>query len=160
MIDWITSPDWVNYNIRFFKSQKFGLGCAVVYEANEDTAHADRLIEMYCKFQMAHIVHNPLILLSVDSNLSKLGAPLFNILPGHPVLYHLPKSCYPFLEDMVDERAILLNEPAVTMISPFQNFIEGLFKSPEEFHLSEGLLIIGMVQHADTTETNGDLSRV
>ena len=136
---------WSHYNIGMYTSLIQNIRFSILYETMDEAYH-QKLIDLYCRFSMSHLIEKPIIILPIDTLLYQLGAPLMNDKPQTPGLYHIPLKAYPYLEEMLTEDAILLNGEMMKLIKPFDSqFLGNLLTSLEVLHENDGLMLLGVV---------------
>lgn len=136
---------WSHYKIGMYTSLIQDIRFSIIYESLDEAYH-QKLIDLYCRFSMSHLIEKPIIILPIENLLFQLGAPLMNDKPKTPGLYHIPRKAYPYLEEMLTDKAILLNGEMMKRIKPFDSdFLGNLLTSLEVLYENDGLMLLGVI---------------
>lgn len=143
MINWVLDPKWERFVLDVYKSTKFGFGCGIVSHPEHGQSDPGKLVDLYCKFQLAHIIHSPVIIYQLDE-LSCVGAPLFNIAPMMPVLYNIPPDNYRELQHAVADAPFLVSDKAITALEGVTGLMGSILGGLKRLHEQHGLVVVGM----------------
>ena len=143
MIKWLTDPQWKMFDLHIYKSDIFNIGFGVVSVGEPSAASMAQLQSYYCQLQLAHVLHNPVIIFPIRQP-SILGAPLFNVAPNTPVLYNIPPSAYTDLATAVEDAPFLVSDKAIKEIENFQGIMGSIYESLTMLQTEKGLIVVGL----------------
>ncbi len=128
-----------HFTLDVYKSREEPLAFAIVSHEGTDT----KLIEIYRKFQLAHMIRNPVIIFQMKE-MELCSAPLFNSSPYTPSLYHIPVSNYKDLEYAVSDDPFLVSDKALEILEGTSGLMGNIFTSLEALNRKHGLIVVGI----------------
>ena len=147
-----------SFDVSLYKSALHDLEFAVIYPnsiANETDNNViekrnlfvESRIKQFIDFHIAIRPRVATVLFSISEH-ANVGSPVFNLADKENKLYNIPKSMYPYLEEIVVESPFVVSNTLLTHVIENKQIHKSVFTSLPDYYQENGLVVLGTLVNA------------